>query len=95
MAFKMKDIKELDSKIKNLSKKTRKVESESSSSSSLGMAMKLSSEMVAAVFVASLIGYYLDKWLETEPFFLIILFFLGAITGILNVVRTSKMINKE
>ena len=75
MAFKMKDIKELDSKIKNLSKKTRKVESESSSSSSLGIAMKLSSEMVAAVFVASLIGYYLDKWLETEPFFLIILFF--------------------
>ena len=95
MAFKMKDIKELDSKIKNLSKKTRKVESESSSNSSLGMAMKLSSEMVAAVFVASLIGYYLDKWLETEPFFLILLFFLGAITGILNVVRTSKMINKE
>ena len=95
MAFKMKDIKELDSKIKDLSKKTRKVESESSSSSSLGMAMKLSSEMVAAVFVASLIGYYLDKWLETEPFFLILLFFLGAITGILNVVRTSKMINKE
>lgn len=95
MAFKMKDIKELDSKIKNLSKKTRKVESESSSSSSLGIAMKLSSEMVAAVFVASLIGYYFDKWLETEPFFLILLFFLGAITGILNVVRTSKMINKE
>ena len=91
----MKDIKELDSKIKDLSKKTKKVESESSSSSSLGMAMKLSSEMVAAVFVASLIGYYLDKWLETEPFFLILLFFLGAITGILNVVRTSKMINKE
>ena len=95
MAFKMKDIKELDSKIKNLSKKTRKVPSESTSSSSLGIAMKLSSEMVAAVFVASLIGYYLDKWLETEPFFLILLFFLGAITGILNVVRTSKMINKE
>lgn len=94
MAFKMKDIKELDSKIKNLSKKTRKVPSESTSNSSLGMAMKLSSEMVAAVFVASLIGYYLDKWLETEPFFLILLF-LGAITGILNVVRTSKMINKE
>jgi ATP synthase protein I len=95
MAFKMKDIKELDSKIKNLSKKTRKVESESSSSSSLGIAMKLSSEMVAAVFVASLIGYYLDKWLETKPFLLIFFFFLGAVTGILNVVRTSKMINKD
>lgn len=91
----MKDIKELNTKIKDLSKKVRKVKSESSSNSSIGVAMKLSSEMVAAVFVASLIGYYLDKWLETKPFFLICLFFLGAVAGILNVVRTSKMINKE
>jgi ATP synthase protein I len=57
--------------------------------------MRLSSELVAAVFVASVIGYYLDKWLETKPFLLIVFFFLGAITGILNVVRTSKMINKD
>ena len=57
--------------------------------------MRLSSELVAAVFVASGIGYYLDKWLETKPFLLIVFFFLGAITGILNVVRTSKMINKD
>jgi len=61
----------------------------------MGIAMRLSSEMVAAVFVASLIGYYLDKWLETKPFLLIFFFFLGAVTGILNVVRTSKMINKD
>jgi ATP synthase protein I len=61
----------------------------------LGIAMRLSSELVAAVFVASVIGYYLDKWLETKPFLLIVFFFLGAITGILNVVRTSKMINKD
>jgi ATP synthase protein I len=57
--------------------------------------MRLSSELVAAVFVASIIGYYLDKWLETKPFLLIVFFFLGAVTGILNVVRTSKMINKD
>ena len=61
----------------------------------MGIAMRLSSELVAAVFVASVIGYYLDKWLETKPFLLIVFFFLGAITGILNVVRTSKMINKD
>ena len=66
MAFKMKDIKELDSKIKNLSKKTRKVPSESTSNSSLGMAMKLSSEMVAAVFVASFIGFHVDKEKQAE-----------------------------
>ena len=55
----MNDIQDLEKKIKKLSSKTKKEESNSKSSSSLGMAMKLSSEMVAAVFVASLIGYYI------------------------------------
>ena len=91
----MNDIQDLEKKIKKLSLKTKKEESTSKSSSSLGMAMKLSSEMVSAVFVASLIGYYLDKWFKTQPFFIIFLFFLGSVAGILNVVRSSKMINKD
>ena len=89
----MNDIKDLENKIKKLNPK--KTESDQNRQSSMGIAMRLSSEMVAAVFVASLIGYYLDKWLETKPFLLIFFFFLGAITGIFNVVRTSKMINKD
>ena len=57
--------------------------------------MRMGTEFVAAVFVASFIGFYLDKWLDTKPVLMIIFFFVGAATGILNVVRTSKMINKE
>ena len=89
----MKDIEDLNKKLKKLI--PQKIESNQNNQSSMGIAMRLSSEVVAAVFVASLIGYYLDKWLETGPFLLIFFFFLGAITGILNVVRTSKMINKD
>ena len=89
----MNDIKDLENKIKKLNPK--KTESDQNRQPSMGIAMRLSSEMVAAVFGASLIGYYLDKWLETKPFLLIFFFFLGAVTGILNVVRTSKMINKD
>ena len=89
----MKDIEDLNKKLKKLV--PQKIESNQNNQSSMGIAMRLSSELVAAVFVASLIGYYLDKWLETGPFLLIFFFFLGAITGILNVVRTSKMINKD
>ena len=80
----MNDIKDLENKIKKLNPK--KTESDQNRQSSMGIAMRLSSEMVAAVFVASLIGYYLDKWLETKPYLLIFFFFLGAVTGILNVV---------
>lgn len=89
----MSDLKNLEDKIKKLDQK--KPDSDQNRQSSMGIAMKLSSEMIAAVFVASFIGYYLDKWLETKPFLLIFFFFLGAITGIFNVVRTSKMINKD
>ena len=84
----MKDIKDLSKKLEKFIPKDKKEVAKNTSS--LGIAMRLSSELVAAVFVASVIGYYLDKWLETKPFLLIVFFFLGAITGILNVVRTSK-----
>ena len=60
-----------------------------------GMAMRLGTEFVAAVFVASFIGFYIDKWLETTPIFIIIFFIIGSVAGIFNVVRSSKMINKE
>lgn len=89
----MKDIKDLSKKLEKFIPKDKKEVTKNTSS--LGIAMRLSSELVAAVFVASVIGYYLDKWLETKPFLLIVFFFLGAVTGILNVVRTSKMINKD
>ena len=89
----MKDIKDLSKKLEKFIPKDKKEVTKNTSS--LGIAMRLSSELVAAVFVASVIGYYLDKWLETKPFLLIVFFFLGAITGILNVVRTAKMINKD
>lgn len=89
----MKDIKDLSKKLEKFIPKDKKEVTKNTSS--LGIAMRLSSELVAAVFVASIIGYYLDKWLETKPFLLIVFFYLGAITGILNVVRTSKMINKD
>jgi ATP synthase protein I len=65
----MKDIEDLNKKLKKLI--PQKIESNQNNQSSMGIAMRLSSELVAAVFVASLIGYYLDKWLETGPFLLI------------------------
>ena len=43
--------------------------------SSLGKALKLSTEMVAAVFVGSIIGFILDNWFDSKPW-LTLLFFL-------------------
>ena len=69
-------------------KKTRV--SKQSSSSNIGAAFKLSTEMVAAVIVGTIIGFILDNWFGTKPWLILIFFFVGAIAGILNVIRSAK-----
>ena len=48
---------------------------------------RVATELVAAVIVGAFIGWILDKWLGTSPLFLVLLFFLGAMAGMLNVWR--------
>ena len=64
--------------------------SKHSSSSKLGIAFKMSTEMVAAVVVGTIIGFILDNWFGTKPWLILIFFFVGVIAGILNVVRSAK-----
>ncbi len=48
---------------------------------------RVATELVAGVIVGALIGWMLDNWLGTSPLFLVLLFFLGAMAGMLNVWR--------
>ena len=64
--------------------------SRDTSSSKLGIAFKISTEMVAAVVVGTIIGFILDNWFGTKPWLILLFFFVGVIAGILNVVRTAK-----
>ena len=71
-------------------------DSKQSSSSNIGVAFKLSTEMVAAVVVGTIIGFILDNWFGTKPWLILIFFFVGVVAGILNVVRSAKnMQSKE
>jgi len=64
-------------------------------SSSLGSAFKLSTEMVASVFVGATIGFILDNWFDSKPWLTILFFFIGVSAGILNVVRSAKRMQKN
>jgi len=44
-------------------------------------------EMAAAVLIGTLMGYWADKWLGTQPWILIIGFILGAAAGFRNLYR--------
>ena len=61
----------------------------------MGSAFKLGTELVAAVAVGTIIGFILDSWFDTKPWLIIIFFFLGAASGMLNVIRTANRMQKE
>jgi len=48
---------------------------------------RVATEMVAGVMVGAFLGWLLDNWLGTSPLFLVLMFFLGAMAGMLNVWR--------
>ena len=48
---------------------------------------RVATELVAGVIVGAFIGWIVDDWLGTSPLFLVLLFFLGAMAGMLNVWR--------
>ena len=61
----------------------------------MGSAFRLGTELVAAVAVGTIIGFILDSWFDTKPWFIITFFFIGVIAGILNVIRVANNMQKE
>ena len=72
---------------KNFYKKTQ-------NSTSIGAAFKLSTELVSAVAVGTIIGFILDNTFGTKPWLIIIFFFVGVVAGIINVIRSAKKMQK-
>jgi len=62
--------------------------------SPIGNAFKLSTELVSAVVVGTIIGFILDKTFGTKPWFILIFFFVGVVAGITNVIRSAKKMQK-
>jgi len=56
------------------------------------VAMKLSSEFVAAIIVGALLGYLLDHFAGTGPWGMIVFLLLGFGAGVLNVMRAAGMV---
>lgn len=50
-------------------------------------ALELPFIMVATVAVGGVIGYFLDQWLHTKPYLMLILGFLGFFAGLRDMLR--------
>ena len=74
--------------------KSRVSSNDNNSSSGMGVAFKMSTELVSAVLVGTIIGFILDNWFGTKPWLILIFFFIGLFAGISNVIRSAKKMQK-
>ena len=72
----------------------RNLDNDKQNTSPIGTAFKLSTELVAAVAVGTIIGFILDKTFGTKPWLILIFFFIGVVAGITNVIKSAKNMQK-
>ncbi|WP_320006770.1 AtpZ/AtpI family protein [Maridesulfovibrio sp.] len=61
----------------------------------LGNAATIGTHLVASTFVGLAIGWYLDKWLGTEPWLLLVFLCFGIAAGFKNVFDEVQRIQKK
>ena len=93
----MKSFKEISTRLEIAKKKIKKkqITKNGSNAASLGKALKISTELVAAVVVGTTLGFILDNWFGTRPWLTISFFFMGVAAGILNVIKSAKNMHKN
>jgi ATP synthase protein I len=92
-------VKELDGKLDRVrdAKAAESSAGQQTRMSGRGMAygLRMASELVAAVLVGGIIGYFLDYLLGTAPWLFLVMFLLGFVAGILNVLRAYRRLQSE
>ena len=93
----MKSLKEISTRLEIAKRNIKKnqTRNKSSNTASLGKALKISTELVAAVVVGTTLGFILDNWFDTKPWLTISFFFIGVAAGILNVIKSAKNMHKN
>lgn len=85
-------LEDLDARLRSAEERARPARqggvADGGEASGIGFAFRVGLEMVTALAVGVGIGWLLDRWLGTGPWFLVVFFFLGAAAGVLNVWRT-------
>jgi ATP synthase protein I len=56
----------------------------------LGQALRLATELIAAVAGGGFIGWAADRFFGSAPLLMVVFLILGAAAGILNVIRTAQ-----
>ena len=60
-----------------------------------GRALQIGSDLLGGVVVGGLIGYAMDVWFATRPVCFLIFLMLGIMAGLLNVLRSARLMQRE
>ena len=83
-------LKDLQDHIDALNEKHNPAPKTGAENESMSVGLRAGTELVAAVGMGALMGYGIDKWLDSKPWGLIIMLVLGIATGFMNVWRTTQ-----
>ena len=61
----------------------------------MGYGIRMATDIIGAILVAAIIGWYLDQWLGTQPVLFLIFIALGLAAGMRNLVRTYRLMTAE
>ena len=59
------------------------------SNAAIGMAFRVTTEFVAGLAVGGIIGWQVDAFFGTKPWFLVVFLLMGAAAALLNVIRAA------
>ena len=82
-------LEKLGRKLRKAQSARRPVDSRSSPTSGLSQAIRLTTEMAAALAVGGVIGWFLDSWLGTRPWLMLVFLVMGGAAGTLNAYRAA------
>jgi ATP synthase protein I len=88
-------LEELDSRLKKVQQERQHTDGAGMPPTRFGQSMHLGIEMAATLVVGGGVGWYLDQWLDTKPWLLIVFLFLGIGAGLSNAFRLARRYSAE
>ena len=88
-------LKDLDEKLSAGRQRLQPKEPDRANASMLGLAWRLTVEMLAGIGVGGFIGWWMDKVLGAEPIFMLLMLVLGMGAGLMNSVRTVNEMRRK
>jgi ATP synthase protein I len=88
-------LEELDSRLRKVRQERKHTDGAGMPPTKFGQSLHLGIEMAATLLVGGGIGWYLDHWLDSKPWFLIGFLFLGIGAGLSNAFRLARKYGAE